>query len=67
MSSLHLNLARMLFAVDGPGEGLGLFAIAAGDGEFVFALLAVPNDHFAAEGHGDFDFADVGGNLVSHN
>ena len=59
----HVDLAVVIFAVDFLGDFLSLFAVAADDGEFVLALLAVPDGVFAAEVHGDANLACVGGDF----
>jgi hypothetical protein len=59
----YLDLAVVVFAVNFFDDLLGLFAVAAEDGELVLALFAVPDGVFSAEIHGDADFAGVGGDF----
>jgi hypothetical protein len=56
----YFNLAVVVFAVDLLRYFLGLFAIPADDGEFVLALLAVPDGVLPAEIHRYADLAGIG-------
>ena len=54
----------MLAVIDLPGNLLGLLSVAAGDGEFVLALFAVPDGDLIAGRNRDADFAGVLGDFV---
>src|SRR5205809_7719039 len=56
---MHFNVLRPLLAVDQRRQHLGLFAVAAGNGELVLALLAVPDGVLASQSHGHPHLADV--------